>query len=144
MLAKVSQGDTGTSTSHQKLPALLVYFGFADSVPGILDNLPVTGFQVAKVYGYTSVTLLSWLITSMILSLAHLNSNFLYTNLIMNWKVVLLKSSISVQLQFYKHVLNLTQTLLPINRLSFKSMFAPLVSNTPFVQVFERNALWFK
>lgn len=137
----MSQGDTGTSTSHQKLPALLVYFGFADSVPGILDNLPVTGFQVAKVYDYTSITLLSWLITSMILSVAHLNSNFLHTNLIMNWEGVLLKSSISVQLQFYKYLLNLRQTLLPISWLSFKIIFAPLVSNTPFVRVFERNAL---
>lgn len=67
----MSQVGTGTSIRHQKLPALLARFGFVGSVPGILAGFPVVGFQVAEVCGYLSITLLSWLITSMNLPLAH-------------------------------------------------------------------------
>lgn len=79
----MSQVDTGASTRHQKLPALLVHFGFVGSVSGILGSLPIIGVQVEEVCGYLSITLLSWLVTSMNLSLAHLNSNFLRTNVMM-------------------------------------------------------------
>ena len=84
MVTRVSRVDTGTSTSHRKLPALVAHFAFAGSMAGILGSLPVVGFQVAEVCGYLSITLLSRLSTRMNLSLTHVNSHFLHTNLIIN------------------------------------------------------------
>lgn len=82
-MTRVSQVDAGTSTSHQKLPALLACFVFFGLLPGIMGSLPVIGFQVVDVCSHISISLLSWLITSMNLPMTRLNSDFLHTNLIM-------------------------------------------------------------
>lgn len=62
VMASTSQGYTGMVTCHQKLPLLLAHFSLVVQIPGILDSVLFTSFQVC----FRSVWLLQYYLVIMV------------------------------------------------------------------------------